>query len=233
MMTRITRITATGVAAASLAFGVMTASGVSAKSPDTPTIDPNTLEAKSPRRLHRRGAGWSLVQPPRRHGGELRRDDRPRRWHPRLDPQPIRLPGDPEQRGQLSSRRASLATIRRSIPSATEHPGARMRRLPVWRDRYRSSDRAGECLLPGPTAFALRAYRPRHISQASAGVPISAPVAQPVACYPAQVSPLVTGSSESGGGIRNVPRSSGTSGPARMVGRLPPHRMVWAVSEGR
>lgn len=48
MMTRFTRITATGIAAATLAFGVMTASGVSAKVPDTLTINPNTLEAKAP-----------------------------------------------------------------------------------------------------------------------------------------------------------------------------------------
>jgi hypothetical protein len=48
MITRFTRITATGVTAASLAFGIMTASGVSAKTPDALTINPNTLETKAP-----------------------------------------------------------------------------------------------------------------------------------------------------------------------------------------
>ncbi len=48
MMTRFTRITATGIAAASLAFGLMAVGGVSAKAPDALTINPNTLEAKAP-----------------------------------------------------------------------------------------------------------------------------------------------------------------------------------------
>lgn len=48
MITRFTRLTATGVAAASLAFGLLTASGVAAKDPDALTINPNTLEAKAP-----------------------------------------------------------------------------------------------------------------------------------------------------------------------------------------
>src|SRR6478736_2364095 len=48
MKTRLIRLAATGVVAASLSFGSLAAIGAYAKGPETLTIDTGTLEAKAP-----------------------------------------------------------------------------------------------------------------------------------------------------------------------------------------